>query len=161
MFKGMPTYITSAHAELGLLLTFLELLKRKNRDFTFRERNWAMRDSVARKKKKKEDSQLLFWYLMSFSSRYTCVVHIWLYIWRPTIKWCIGLVERLEGYMVAQHYSKVELYNVDSNMIFRKIQLQYKPNQTHERKKSSWVAMRLACPQTLGVTIHHDESNRA
>ena len=49
MFKGMPTYITSAHAELGLLLTFLELLKRKNRDFTFRERC-----AIAQQEKKKK-----------------------------------------------------------------------------------------------------------
>ena len=88
MFKGVPTYITSAHAELGLLMTFLELLKRKNSIFYVPR---AIDSIAARKKKKKADSTLLFCYPRPSSSRYACGAHLLIYICWPLSNDVLGL----------------------------------------------------------------------
>ena len=54
MFKGLPTYITSVYAELGLLMTFLELFKRKNGKIARFDRDRARTDLFSKKKKKKK-----------------------------------------------------------------------------------------------------------
>ena len=72
MFKGVPTYITSAHAELGLLMTFLELLKRKNTIF------YVPRaiDSIAARKKKKRQIQHYYSAIRGLLAVDMRVVHI-------------------------------------------------------------------------------------